>query len=204
MSRRLLVTLVALGLLSAAGIAVGIAGSRHSTTSTAEPAAQRFEGAVLPLGVRAPDFTLRDQDGRPISMRQFRGSPVVVTFLYTRCKNTCPVEAQQIKGALDDLGRPVPALAVSVDPAHDTAASARHFNAEQGIGGRLLWALGPAPALRRLWKRFAVTGQSPKAEHMSVILLVDRHGFERVGFPPEQTTPERLAHDLAVLLREQA
>src|SRR5919201_962994 len=112
MSRRLLVTLVALGLLSAAGIAVGVAGSRHSTASTAEPAVQRFEGAVLPPGVRAPDFTLRDQDGRPISMRQFRGSPVVVTFLYTRCKNTCPVEAQQIKGALDDLDRPVPALAV--------------------------------------------------------------------------------------------
>jgi protein SCO1/2 len=200
----MLVTLVLLGLLSAAGIVVGIAGSRRAGTSTAEPPGSQFEGAILPPGVRAPDFSLRDENGGPITMREFRGRPLVVTFLYSHCKNTCPVEAQQIKGALDDLTQPVPALAVSVDPANDTPASVRRFNTEQNVTGKIRWALGPPAVMRRLWKRFAVTGQSHVAEHMSLILLVDRRGFERVGFAPQQTTPERLAHDLDVLLRERS
>ncbi|MGZ8676250.1 MAG: SCO family protein, partial [Solirubrobacterales bacterium] len=48
---------------------------------------QRFEGAVLPAGLRAPDFTLTDQDGDRISMRSLRGTPVIVTFLYTTCED---------------------------------------------------------------------------------------------------------------------
>ena len=83
-------------------------------------------GAIhVPRGVRAPDFSLRDQDGRRVTMREYRGRTVVVTFLYSHCKDTCPVEAQQIKGALDDLGHDVPVVAVSVDPGGDTSASAR-------------------------------------------------------------------------------
>ena len=32
-------------------------------------------------------------DGEPISMRGFRGRPVIVTFLYTTCEDTCPLQA---------------------------------------------------------------------------------------------------------------
>ena len=37
-------------------------------------------------------------------MRELRGRPAIVTFLYTTCEDTCPTQAQQIKGALDELG----------------------------------------------------------------------------------------------------
>src|ERR671933_76301 len=67
--------------------------------SDAQSGGLRFEGGVMPAHVPAPDFALRDQDGRPVSMRQYRGGPVVVTFLYTTCDETCPIQAQQIKGA---------------------------------------------------------------------------------------------------------
>ena len=72
----------------------------------------RFEGAVLPKGLRAPDLVgLRTQDGHRLTMRSLRGRPVIVSFLYTTCRDTCPAQTQQIKGALNELGRPVPAIA---------------------------------------------------------------------------------------------
>ncbi len=35
---------------------------------------------ALSVGDIAPDFTLNDQDGRPLTLSELRGSPVVVYF----------------------------------------------------------------------------------------------------------------------------
>jgi protein SCO1/2 len=206
MDRRHIALLFTVGVLALALGIVGIRGLADTRTTDAEPVvhapASKFEGAVLPPGVRTPRFSLRDQDGRRVSLAQYRGRTVVVTFLYSNCKTECPVQAQQIKGALDDLGHDVPALAISVDPARDKPRSVRHFNREQGVAGRLRWVLGSEGQLRRLWKGFAIVPQTDGQSHLARIVLIDRHGVQRVGFPASQTTPERLAHDLRALERE--
>jgi protein SCO1 len=162
-----------------------------------------FEGALMPEGLRAPDFRLRNQDGDPVSMRSLRGQPVVVTFLYTHCEDTCPVQAQTIRGALDQLGHDVPALAVAVDPPNDTPESARKFLAEQRATGRIDFVLGSRSELRPVWKGFgSIKPQSVTEEHQARFTLVDSRGFQRVGYPGAQATPERLAHDLRLLERE--
>jgi protein SCO1/2 len=135
-------------------------------------------------------------------MRDLRGSPVIVTFLYASCDETCPPQAQQIKGALDVLGRDVPALAVSVDPARDTAAQARHFLAEQGMTGRMDFVLGSREQLEPVWRGYAIQPQLDGAEHQAVIALVDGRGVQRIGFPLGQATPDRIAHDVRLLLAE--
>jgi protein SCO1 len=160
-----------------------------------------FEGSLMPPGVRAPDFTLRDQDGEAVSMRDFRGQPVIVTFLYTTCEDTCPIQAQTVRGALDQLGRDVPALAIAVDPPRDTPERARAFLSEQRALGRLDFVLGTRTELRPLWKGFAIRPQSVTQEHQARITLVDPRGYQRVGFPGSQATPERLAHDIRLLGR---
>ena len=201
MDRRLLAILFTVGALALGVMIFAIVGaSGHDNSSPVVNApTSRFDGALLPPGVRAPSFSLRDQDGRRVSMKQYRGKVVVVTFLYSHCKTECPVQAQQIKGALDDLGHDVPALAVSVDPPGDKPASVKHFNSEQGVTGRLRWVLGNESQLSRLWKGFAIIPQSPDQEHMARIVLVDRKGVQRIGFPASQTTPERLSHDIRAL-----
>src|ERR687893_161411 len=156
----------------------------------------RFEGAVMPKGLKAPDFTLTNQDGERISMRDFRGQPVIVTFLYTTCEDTCPVQAQTIRGALDELGEDVPAIAIAVDPPRDTPERARAFLSKQRMTGRLDFALGSRAELAPLWKAFAVQPQRDDLEHTGRIVLVDPRGFQRVSFPVDQVTPERLAHDV--------
>lgn len=169
-----------------------------------EPVASgnRFAGATMPEGVRAPDFELRDEQDRPVSMRELRGKPVVVTFLYSHCEDTCPITAQTVRGALDELGHDVPAIAISVDPPNDTPASARKFLAQQRTSGRIRFVLGSRAQLRPLWKGFFITPQRIKQEHMARITLVDAQGLQRVGYPISQATPERIAHDLRLLERE--
>jgi protein SCO1/2 len=156
----------------------------------------------MPPGVRAPDFTLRDQDGDRVRMADLRGRPAIVTFLYTTCRETCPAQAQQIKLAIDRLGRDLPALGVAVKPETDTPANAQRFLQEQGMVGRMDIVLGSRTELERVWKGFAIQPQLDDVEHQARIVLIDSRGFQRVGFPLDQVTPERLAADLRTLLAE--
>jgi protein SCO1/2 len=158
-----------------------------------------FEGARIPAGVKAPDFSLKDENGDTISMNQFRGKPVVVTFLYSHCRDTCPATAQQVRGALDDLGHDVPAIAISVDPPNDTEASARRFLAENNTLGRIHFVLGTRAQLKPLWDKYAIHPQRAKEEHTARLVLVGRDGTQRVGFPLQETTPDMIAHDLKAL-----
>jgi protein SCO1 len=162
----------------------------------------RFEGAVMPDGLRAPDFTLTNQDGERISMRDFRGEPVIVTFLYTTCEDTCPVQAQTVRGALDELGEDVPAIAIAVDPPRDTPERARAFLSEQRALGRLDFVLGTRGELSKLWDGYYVQPQSVTQEHQARFTLVDERGFQRVGYPGFEATSERIAHDIRLLQAE--
>ena len=135
-------------------------------------------------------------------MASLRGSPVIVTFLYTNCENTCPLQAQTVKGALNDLDEDVPALAIAVDPARDTPESARRFLSEQRMTGRMDFVLGTRLQLQAIWTGYAIRPQSVREEHTGRFVLVDKRGRQRIGFPLDQATPERLAHDVRILLAE--
>jgi len=161
-----------------------------------------FEGSRMPAGVRAPDFTLRNQDGEAVSMRSLRGKPVIVTFLYTTCDDTCPAQAQTVRGALDDLDEDVPALAIAVDPPRDTPERAKVFLAKAKALGRIDFVLGTRAELKPLWKAFFIRPQSINEEHQARFTLVDKKGFQRIGFPGDQATPETLAHDVRLLEHE--
>ena len=177
-------------------IVVAATSTRDSPSSAGE---RRFEGATLPAGVEAPRFVLRDQDGERIAMDDLRGRPVIVTFLYTTCEDTCPTQAQQVRSALNELGEDVPALAVAVDPERDTPESARTFLAEQRVLGRMDFVLGSRAELKKVWRAFAVQPQREDLEHSGRFVLVDPKGVQRVSFPIDQATPDRLAHDLRLL-----
>jgi protein SCO1 len=161
-----------------------------------------FAGSLRPE-IPPQDFRLRDQDGRAVSLRQFRGRVVVLTFMYTTCKDTCPLTATQIRGALDDLDHAVPALAVSVDPVNDTPARAKTFLFRRGLGDdRMRFLLGSRAELQPIWKAYGIRPQGTAFDHSAYVLLIDRHGRQRIGFPVQQLVPEDLAHDIRRLQAE--
>jgi len=194
--------LIALFLVAVFALGAVLLAARSGDDDDVATAGTRFAGSIMPKGLRAPDFELRNQNGDEISMREFRGEPVIVTFLYTHCDDTCPAQAQTIRGALDELGEDLPALAVAVDPPRDTAESARAFLAEQRVTGRLDFVLGSRTQLRPLWRDYYIAPQTVTQEHQARFTLVDKRGFQRVGYPGFEATPERLAHDLRILRAE--
>ena len=131
-----------------------------------------------------------------------RGRPVVVTFLYTTCRDTCPLTTQQIRAALDDLGHDVPVIAVSVDPRNDTARAAKRFSLQRQMTGRMRWVLGSETQLRRLWRAYGVQPQADREEHSASTVVLDGTGRQRVGFATSVLTPSALAHDIAMLERD--
>jgi protein SCO1/2 len=190
---RVLYALATLGLCAAAAVAgVWIAAAQRDEP---EPASA-FAGALRPPDARAPDFRLRDQDGKPVSMADYRGETVVMTFVYSTCKDTCPGQVQSIRGALDKLGRDVPVLAVSVDPRNDTRENARKFLLEQHVTGRVRFVLGSERELAPVWRGYGIAPQRGDLDHSAYVVVVDGSGRQRIGFPHSELTPEGLASDL--------
>src|SRR6266567_2145242 len=78
-----------------------------------------------------PGFQLTDQFGKTITLSQFRGKPVILTFLYTHCPDQCPLTAEKLHAVMLNLGsqaQNVAVLAVSTDPQRDTIAAATTFS----------------------------------------------------------------------------
>jgi protein SCO1/2 len=218
---RLLVPAI-IGVLTLAALAFALVASKESSpgggsSSTTNPAtsAQQttesivsasqggFDGAALPGSHPAPGFSLTDQYGRSLSLASLRGAPVLLAFLYSRCGAPCVLIAQQIRGALDELGaHPIPVVVVSADPNGDTPAAVRRFLAEVSLSGRVYYLTGGEARLRPIWSAYDVhpasAGRATFAKYATVRLL-DSRGRERVLYGTEQLTPEALAHDAAKL-----
>ena len=198
MPARLAYALLTLTLCTIAAVAgVWIAARGHD--SGVAVGATGWAGFSRPPGATAPAFRLRDQDGRPATMAQYRGRPLVVTFVYSTCRDTCPALVDQVRGALDDSGADVPVLAVSVDPANDTPARARRFLNDRRMTGRARFLLGAERSLAPVWRGYGVAPQRGALDHSATVVLVDGAGRQRVGFPYDQLTPEALAHDIRKL-----
>jgi protein SCO1 len=159
-----------------------------------------FDGAALPTGIAAPAFTLTDQHGRHVALSSYRGQVVILSFLSASASGASPLVAQQIRGALDDLGRAAPpVLAVSVDPAADTHAHVDAFLAAAALSERMEYLTGTPAQLRPLWRAYRVVPMSSggaRFDRAATVLLIDPRGRERVLLGVEQLTPEGLAHDV--------
>jgi protein SCO1 len=201
MPTRLALALLTLTLCAVAAVIGVLVASRGDSGARMATGASGWAGFVRPPGARAPDFTLRDQDGKRATMAEYRGRPVAVTFVYSTCEDTCPALVDQVRGALDDSGADVPLLAVSVDPAHDTPARARRFLNERRMTGRARFLLGSRRALAPVWRGYGVQPQEGRLDHTASVVLVDAQGRQRVGFPHDQLTPDALAHDIRRLER---
>lgn len=194
----LMVTLV-VTLAVAAILALARPDAEQGTAAGVVSASTPYAGATTPPAP-APEFRLRDQRGRETTIAQFRGRPLLVTFLYSHCQDTCPILARQIAGALDQVGgQPLPVIIISVDPGGDTAESSQRFLNRMRLGGRARFLLGDRARLAPIWKAYGVQPQGSGFDHSAKVFLLDGRGRQRVSFPVDQLTDDALAHDIGVL-----
>jgi protein SCO1/2 len=192
--------------VAAIGLGVAVSGCGGGSSSGATTAAESFVGGdAVPAKPAAP-IRLTDYRGHKVNLAALKRKPVLVAFLYTHCHDLCPVVAAKVHTTYSLLGphetRPV-FLAVSVDPKHDTPASAAKFNREHRTTGEIDWLLGTPAELKRVWDAWNVIPQREKndpevIEHSADIYGVGADGKVHVLYSPE-FKPPLLARDIKTL-----
>lgn len=92
-------------------------------------------GDWIEKGKRAPDFRLADADGKPVTLAQFRGRPVVLYFYPKDDTSGCTKEACAFRDRSAEFARH-DAVVLGVSP--DGSASHARFRDKYGLGFPLL------------------------------------------------------------------
>ncbi len=183
-------------------IGLALAASASQASANSRPS---YIGATIENPQTLPDFALRDQSGRLVSLRSERGKLVLLTFLYVECRDVCPIVAGNINTALKRLGpqrKDVRVLAISVDPIGDTRSAVHRYVSSHRLLPEFHYLIGTGAQLRPVWQAYNVVSIRRKAgdvDHTLYTLLVDRDGKARVLYDAT-ALPGEIAHDLRLFL----
>lgn len=203
-TRRLLPLAVIVAGVIVLGLSVSACGSGSTDTAVTLPS---VAGADAVPARNAPPIELTDQYGKKVDLAKLKGRSVLVTFLYTHCTDLCPIVAGKLHTAyahLKKAERPL-VLAVSVDPSHDSPASAAAFNKRHRTVGEIDWLLGSQAELEKTWNAWGVkpehNANAPEEiEHNAEIFAIDPQGQIRALYPPN-FKPAKLAEGTRTLAR---
>jgi protein SCO1/2 len=151
----------------------------------------------------APATVLTDSRGRSIDLAGYRGRAVLVTFLYTRCPDVCPLIAAKLQSVRSRLGARVQLVAISVDPRGDTPRTVAAFLRAHALTGQMEYLLGSAGRLGRVWAAWNVGSERDAARpelvaHSALVYGVSATGRLTTIYPAD-FNPADVAHDVPLL-----
>jgi protein SCO1/2 len=90
------------------------------------------------IGAAVPDITLTDRQGRPVRLTDYRGKPLLVSFIYTGCFQACPTQTRALDDAVKGLERMLGAhqfnvVSIGFNQPFDSPQAMRWFAAQQRI-----------------------------------------------------------------------
>lgn len=141
--------------------------------------------------VAAPGFTLTDDTGKAWSLASQRGKPVVLTFGFTHCADTCPATLAKLAHLAggSDPKTPIDIAFVTVDPQRDSVETMHRFVTRFDAGNAHVVGLTGTPdqidAVERAYHVWAqrIPGRRPDGAydvaHSSVVYFIDRNGTTR-------------------------
>ena len=202
---RMLVPLaLILGIAAGVGLVLlrGSPGQTLPSGATAHAAGSGYLGTLTLPPRQAPPLELRNYLGQPVTLSQYRGKAVMVTFLYTHCPDICPLIASNLRAAVRELGPEasrVQLIAVSVDPRGDTPAAVAAFLRAHGLLGRMQYLLGSSAELGRTWAAWSVgstreAGQPDQVAHSALVYGVAGSGRLTTIYPAT-FEPSEIVHD---------
>ena len=180
-------------LASAAAIAVVLVGAVPMASASVNPNADPIlavavDGTPNNVDLPAPAFHLVDQVGRQVSLSDFRGRTVALTFLDPVCTSDCPLIAQEFRVANSLLGADssrVVFVAVVANPIYRANSFTNAFDRQEGLDHMRNWLYltGPVAALTQVWDRYGVQAEVSPAgamvAHNELAYLIDAHGHTR-------------------------
>ncbi|MGA8271958.1 MAG: SCO family protein [Candidatus Sulfotelmatobacter sp.] len=140
---------------------------------------------VLQVGQRVPDFALTDQTRQRVSLSEFEGKVVAITFIYTRCprpdycirlSNNFGLLQRRFKSR---MGRDLILLTVVIDPVHDQPEALSSYARTWKADARNWHFLtGPLPDIQQLCRRFDMAFYPDEGllVHSFHTVVIDRSG----------------------------
>jgi cytochrome oxidase Cu insertion factor (SCO1/SenC/PrrC family) len=189
-------TLAAAALLSVLTAVAGCGASASSSSPSslggmqANPASSAAEmNPNLDLGSSlgsqpAPDITLVNQFGQPMSLSQFRGKVVMLSFEDSECTTVCPLtttsmlEAKQLLGA---AGNQVQLLGVDANPTATSVADVLAYSRVHGMVNQWDFLTGSSAQLKAVWNAYhiAVQIEQGQIDHTPALFVIDQRGREQ-------------------------
>ncbi len=206
---RVLLALVVL-LAIAGGVALlstGGGSGRPSAGAIHGVASSKYSGSLASPAAPEPPLSLRNYKGERVNIAQFKGKAVLLTFLYTKCPDVCPLIASNLGVALNAMGAAkaskVQVIAVSVDPRGDTPKAVAAFLKSHGVAGRMQYLIGSAPELGRVWKMWGVgserDAQQPQlVNHSGLVYGISAQGKVTTLYAAN-FAPQEIVHDTPLL-----
>lgn len=166
----------------------GPAESAAAQPDLSSAAAQLLQLDVLsaPLDT-APDFTLTDQNGNIVSLSQYRGKSVVLSFNDDECEDLCTLLAQDVAAANTDLGTTatdVIFLSVNANPLHTAVQDVKTWTDGHGLAPARNWIFGTGtpPQLSDVAASYhvpvSVDAKTGEVIHGSELFFIDPAGKE--------------------------
>jgi cytochrome oxidase Cu insertion factor (SCO1/SenC/PrrC family) len=141
-------------------------------------------GTSLP-GQAAPGFTLTNQFGASVSLRQFRGKAVVLAFVDSRCTSICPLTTLSMTEATSMLGPAAAAhiqlLGIDANPDATKVADVRAYSSAHQMLRSWDFLTGSLHQLAAVWRAYHVyvAASHGNIDHEPAIYLIDGRGKER-------------------------
>lgn len=154
------------------------------------------------------NFVLTDQLGHRFRFADSRGKFVVVTFIYTKCPDVCPLltaKFASIQRSLEEQKRTgYLLLSITTDPARDNPKTLKSYADLFKADNRDWFFLtGQKDILAKVWKDFGVTvGKAPDGEvqHTELTTLIDRQGVRRVDYYGDKWQEKEVLKDMTSLM----
>ena len=167
------------------------------------------DATELQLGQRIPDFALTDQTGQRVSLSQFAGKVVGLTFIYT----SCPLPDYCFRlsnnfGRINRrfaarMGRDLILLSISFDPVHDRPPVLAGYAATWKADPKSWHFLtGTLPEVKAVCRLFGLSFWQDEGwfTHSLHTVILDRQGRLAANFEGNEFTAEQLGDFVGVLL----
>jgi protein SCO1 len=173
---------------------------------------QSTKDARLPNIGPAPQFTLTDHDGKKFSLAHKRGQVVVLTFIFTRCMDTCPILTAKLvaiqRKLMPELKSKVFFAAVTVDPKRDTPEVLKLY-ADNHNADPTHWTFltGSAAEIAEVTRGYGIYNKKQNkgdVDHTFLTSLIDAQGNLRVQYLGWRFKDEEFSADLNSLANEGA
>lgn len=130
------------------------------------------------------DFTLLDRSEKPVRLADYRGKPLLVSFIYTGCFEVCPTTTRNLQKAVTQTVAVIGTdrfnvVSIGFNQPFDSPAAMKAFAKQNGIVFPNWEFLSPAPAIvDDLTKSFGFSYAPTPAgfDHIVQVTLVDANG----------------------------